>query len=99
MTTFKAAKTSDGAFHMVVFGDHHAVGDGVAQHLPGGLGHLPGGFSGCCQEYPAGEGLALQGPLNGPVGQNSLDGPGYDSVGVTAKKLIHKGDSFFCYLP
>ena len=44
---------TDGTLDMVVFCDDCAAGDRRAQHVIGGLGHLPGGLAGGDQDEPA----------------------------------------------
>ncbi len=85
---------ADGALDMVVFCDDCPAGDRRAQHVIGGLGHLPGGLTGSDQDEPALRLLKLlqraaHGGIRQRVGQRLVD----DGLRVLSESL-HDSSSF-----
>ena len=89
MAGLKAGEVGDGAHDMSVFGHHHAVFNPVSQAAGGCLCHLPGGFAGGNQQYPARKFHAGQRTLHCRVRLDGRDGFADDPVRVTAQLLIH----------
>ena len=80
MAGLEAGEVGDGAHHMIVFGDDHAVFDPVAEAVGGGFRHLPGRLAGGHQQHPARELPAAQGALHGRVRLDGRDGLPDDPV-------------------
>ena len=82
MPGFITGNAVDGRFHMAVFGDDNSCADAASQNLPGGICHLPCGFSRSHKDHPPGERFAAQGPLHSRVRQYGRNGSGNDLIGM-----------------
>ena len=92
MGGFIAGHAGDLALYVAVFGDDHTAVR-LAQHLHGGIGHLPGGFASRNQEHPPRRGKALQRTAHGFIRQYGADACCYDGFGLGTQGGVHGKDS------
>ena len=95
MAGLAALEIRDGAHDMIVFGDHNASVNALAQTVVRSLGHLPGGLAGSYQKHAAREGLSGQRAADCLVRLDGVDGGSDDGVCVSAKQFIHENPTPF----